>query len=68
MKTREDIESYLLKMGVSHDDLGGDIWRLRFGDVENLMVSLAGPVVVFRLKMMDIPARDAKPFSRPCCA
>ena len=56
MKTREDIESYLLKMGVSHDDLGGDIWRLRIGDVENLMVSLAGPVVVFRLKMMDIPA------------
>ena len=56
MKTREDIESYLLKMGVGHDDLGGDIWRLRFGGIENLMVSLAGPIVVFRLKMMDVPA------------
>jgi hypothetical protein len=56
MKTREDIESYLLKMGVNHEDLGGDIWRLREGAMENLMVSLAGPIVVFRLKMMEIPA------------
>jgi hypothetical protein len=56
MKNREDIESYLLKMGVSHDDLGGDIWRLRQNGIENLMVSLAGPIVVFRLKMMDVPS------------
>ena len=56
MKTREDIESYLLKMGVNHEDLGGDIWRLREDGMENLMVSLAGPIVVFRLKMMDVPA------------
>lgn len=55
MKTREDIESYLLKMGVNHEDLGGDIWRLRGNGMENLMVSLAGPIVVFRLKMMDVP-------------
>jgi hypothetical protein len=56
MKTREDIESYLLKMGVGHDDLGGDIWRLHFNGIENLMVSLAGPIVVFRLKLMEVPA------------
>jgi hypothetical protein len=56
MKTREDIESYLLKMGVNHEDLGDDIWRLREGGVENLLVSLAGPIVVFRLKVMDIPS------------
>lgn len=55
MKTREDIESYLLKMGVAYEDLAGDIWRLRLDGIENLMVSLAGPIVVFRLKLMDIP-------------
>jgi hypothetical protein len=43
-------------MGVNHEDLGGDIWRLRGNGMENLMVSLAGPIVVFRLKMMDVPA------------
>jgi hypothetical protein len=56
MKTREDIESYLLKMGLVHEDLGSDIWRLHPDGIENLMVSLAGPVVVFRLKIMDVPA------------
>jgi hypothetical protein len=55
MKTREDIESYLLKMGANHEDLGGDIWRIREGGMENLLVSLAGPIVVFRLKIMDLP-------------
>jgi len=57
MKTREDIESYLLKMGVNHESLNGDIWRLRDGTVETLLVTLAGPIVVFRLKMMDIPPK-----------
>jgi hypothetical protein len=56
MKTREDIESYLLKMGVAYEELGSDLWRLRLDGIENLMVSLAGPVVVFRLKIMDVPA------------
>lgn len=55
MKTRDDIESYLLRMGANHEDLGGDIWRLRDGGMENLLVSLAGPIVVFRLKIMDLP-------------
>jgi hypothetical protein len=58
MKTHEDIESYLLKMGIVHEDLSGDIWRLREGSVENLMVSLAGPIVVFRLKIMDVPKQQ----------
>ena len=56
MKTREDIESYLLKMGLGYEDLGGDIWRLHFNGIENLVVSLAGHIVVFRLKMMELPA------------
>jgi hypothetical protein len=55
MKTREDIESYLLKLGVSYEELSGDLWRLRLDGIENLMVSLAGPIVVFRLKIMDVP-------------
>jgi hypothetical protein len=56
MKTREDIESYLLKMAVAYEELKGDLWRIRTDGIENLMVSLAGPIVVFRLKLMDIPA------------
>jgi hypothetical protein len=58
MKTRDDIESYLLKMGVSYEELAGDIWRLREGGLDNLLISVAGPVVVFRLKIMDVPAKQ----------
>ena len=56
MKTREDIESYLLKMGLVFEELGTELWRLRLDGIENLMVSVAGPVVVFRLKLMDLPS------------
>lgn len=56
MKSREDIESYLLKLGAAHEDLGHDIWRVKDNGLENLFVSLAGPVVVFRIKVMDLPA------------
>ena len=56
MKTHEDIESYLLKMGVAYEEMGDGLWRLRLEGIENLMVSLAGPIVVFRLKIMDVPA------------
>ena len=55
MKTREDIESYLLKLGVTHEDLGHGVWRIKDDGFDNLLVSLAGPVVVFRLKVMDLP-------------
>jgi hypothetical protein len=55
MKTREDIESYLLRLGVANEDLGRDIWRIKDNGFDNLLVSLAGPVVLFRLKVMELP-------------
>ena len=55
MKTREDIESYLLRLGVANEDLGHDIWRIKDNGFDNLLVSLAGPVVLFRLKVMELP-------------
>jgi len=61
MKTREDIESYLLRLGVAHEDLGHDVWRIKDNGFDNLLVSVAGPVVVFRLKVMDLPAGRREP-------
>ena len=61
MNTREDIESYLLRLGVTHEDLGHDVWRIKDNGFENLLVSLAGPVVVFRLKVMELPPSHREP-------
>jgi hypothetical protein len=55
MKSREDIESYLMKLGVPYELLGPELWNIKPQTSENLVVTIAGPVVVFRIKVMDLP-------------
>ena len=56
MKSREDIESYLMKAGLPNEQLGPELWNVKPEGNENLLVTIAGPVVVFRIKVMDLPA------------
>ena len=56
MKTADDIESYLLKTGLPYEQVKPGIWVLNVEGCENFVVSIAGPVVVFRVKVMDVPA------------
>lgn len=56
MRTGADIQSYLLKMELTHDEPREGTWVVSGIDgVENLVITLAGPVVVFRVKVMEIP-------------
>jgi hypothetical protein len=55
MKSREDIESYLLKTGMAYEQLQPELWNVKPEGNENLLISIAGPVVVFRIKVMDLP-------------
>lgn len=55
MKTREDVESYLMNLGIPYEPLGPDLWTIKPEAQENLVVSIAGPVVVFRIKVMELP-------------
>jgi hypothetical protein len=54
MKSAEDVESYLLRMGVAYETIKPGIWLLQIGG-PRLAVSIAGQVVAFRLKVMDLP-------------
>jgi hypothetical protein len=54
MKSAEDIESYLMRMGVPAETIKPGIWLVKI-DGSPLVVSIAGPVVAFRLKVMDLP-------------
>lgn len=58
MKTAQDIEGYLIKMGVSFDEIGKNTWMIRDAEdaVENLVVTLNEPIIVFHVKLMDIPS------------
>ena len=57
MTTREDIESYLINMAVAYEELNENTFRLRTSGVDNLIVTIAGPIVVFRLKVMALPVK-----------
>ncbi len=50
----EDVESYLLRMGVAYETVNPGLWLVKT-DGPPLAVSIAGPVVAFRLKVMDLP-------------
>jgi hypothetical protein len=55
MRTREDIESYLIRSGLPHEQVEENTWILRDPDSgENIVVVVAGPLVVFRLKVLDL--------------
>jgi hypothetical protein len=64
MKTAEDIESYLLKLGVPYEQVKPGIWVLQVPGCDNFVVSMAGPVVVFRVKVMDLPRTDREALFR----
>jgi hypothetical protein len=64
MKTVEDIESYLMKVGVPYEQIGPGIWLLRLDRCDNFVVSMAGPVVAFRVKVMDLPRADREALFR----
>ena len=54
MKSAEDVESFLLQMGVVYETIKPGIWLVKL-DGAALVISIAGPVVAFRLKIMDLP-------------
>lgn len=64
MKTVEDIESYLLRVGVPYEQLKPGIWLLKLDGTDNFVISIAGPVVVFRVKVMDLPGSDREALFR----
>ena len=57
MKSAEDVESYLLRTGVTYETVKPGIWLLQSDGQGRLAVSTAGPVVAFRLKVLDLPQK-----------
>ncbi|MDB4979428.1 MAG: hypothetical protein JWM82_180 [Myxococcales bacterium] len=54
MKSAEDIESYLLRAGLPYEKVDAGLWLVQMGG-SRLAVSIAGPVVVFRMKVLEVP-------------
>jgi hypothetical protein len=60
MRGPEDIEAYLIKVGLPFEQIAPSIWNIK-AEHSNLLVSIAGPVVVFRTKLMDLPPSNREP-------
>jgi hypothetical protein len=59
MMTREDLESYLIRMEHDFEEIEESMWRIESGDDDAPVVAIyAPPVVVFRLKVMNLPEAD----------
>ena len=59
MTSKEDLESYLLRMGVEHEELDDNMWLLKPAETAGVVVNFTPPVVLLRLKVMDLPASAA---------
>jgi hypothetical protein len=56
MKTASDIQAYLLNMELNYEEPREGTWVINALDgAQKLVITLAGPVVVFRVKVMEIP-------------
>ena len=53
MDTRGNIEHYLIQMEYPFESIESDMWIIR--DTANVVVTYEPPLVVFRIKLMEIP-------------
>ena len=55
MRTRTDIESYLLQSEVLYEPVGNDdMWLVKVGGGENIIISVAETLIIFRSKVIDL--------------
>jgi hypothetical protein len=65
MKSAEDIESFLIRSDVDYELVGESIWLVKDGETD-LVLSIAGSVLVFRVKVLALdkvaPTQNEKLF------
>jgi hypothetical protein len=55
MTTREDLESYLIRMELDYDEVDDGMWLIKpEHEGTNVVVHYSPPVVVLRIKVMDL--------------
>lgn len=53
--TRDDLESYLLRLGLEYEEVDDGMWLLRPADGPAIVVQASPPVLLLRLKMIELP-------------
>jgi hypothetical protein len=63
MKTNDDLESYLIELDIPYEPIGEGLWLCHVGAAD-IVISHTPPVVVFRVKMFDLPPGNREPLYR----
>ena len=64
-KSSEDIRAYLIKMDLRYDEVRESTWVITgLTGIDKLIITLAGPVAVFRVKVMEIPRHSREELFR----
>lgn len=60
----QKIESYLVNLDISYEDLGDNTWIIndQNSGLEQVAVAVNEPLVVVRVKVMDLPQRNRDEF------
>ena len=59
MTSRDDVESYLLRMGLEYEEVDDAMWVVRSNSNDaSIVIHYTPPVVLLRLKVMDLPAES----------
>ncbi len=64
MADHAKIESYLLSLSLTYEEVGDQTWVINDDEkgLENVLVILADPVVIIRVKVMAIPGKEREQF------
>ncbi|MEN8145641.1 MAG: hypothetical protein ABFS14_11890 [Gemmatimonadota bacterium] len=70
MKTREDIESYLIRTGIDHEEIGEAMWLVESADEDGaaghrprIVVSVNDPLVLLRASLGTAPTDEKERLS-----
>ncbi|RMF90104.1 MAG: hypothetical protein D6736_07335 [Nitrospinota bacterium] len=64
MKTKEDIEGYLIRLELPFEEVEDGLWVIHddISHVDNIVVLYDPPIVVFRVKLMEVPTQRREEF------
>ena len=64
MRTKEDVEQYLIDLDTAYQSLGDGIYRLMddVDDVDDIIVLVTEPLVVFSVRLMKVPEHNREAF------
>ena len=58
MVTREDVESFLMRAAVEHEEVGPGMWLVGGSSGVRLVVNHAPPLLLLRTKVLEVPTDE----------